>query len=193
MAENPLLSAYHLLPACPDPLRPPFAVRRARRELRSRFAWAIPNQQALDLLVSCSPLVELGAGTGYWAALIAAAGGDIVAYDIAPPDEERNPYCAELCYFEVRRGDAQILESHRQRTLLLCWPPLGPMAAEALQHYRGEQVAYIGERWQGWTADSGFERELQENFELTAQVDLPCWPGCSDDLTLWQRTRRESQ
>ena len=35
--------------------------------LIEKFAWAVPTEKALDILLSFSPLVELGAGKGYWA------------------------------------------------------------------------------------------------------------------------------
>jgi hypothetical protein len=34
------------------------------------YAYATPTPQAIDALLTCSPLVEVGAGTGYWASLI---------------------------------------------------------------------------------------------------------------------------
>ena len=35
--------------------------------LIEKFAWAIPNEKALSIIQSFSPLVEMGAGKGYWA------------------------------------------------------------------------------------------------------------------------------
>jgi hypothetical protein len=50
------------------------------------YSEAIPTLKALQLLASLSPLVEIGAGSGYWARLLADCGADIVASDIAAPD-----------------------------------------------------------------------------------------------------------
>lgn len=52
-----------------------------RAELVRRYAWAVPDAAAIAALAARSPLVEIGAGTGYWARLLAAAGADIIAYD----------------------------------------------------------------------------------------------------------------
>ena len=41
-----------------------------RRELAALFAWAIPDAGALAMLARYAPLLECGAGTGYWAALL---------------------------------------------------------------------------------------------------------------------------
>jgi len=58
----------------------------AIRELAcGRYAWAVPCTEALTALRRLSPLVEIGAGTGYWARLLAGHGADVAAYDLAPP------------------------------------------------------------------------------------------------------------
>jgi protein-L-isoaspartate O-methyltransferase len=49
------------------------------------YAYAPPNTAALEALLARSPLLELGAGTGYWARLLRGAGADVLALDIAPP------------------------------------------------------------------------------------------------------------
>jgi hypothetical protein len=54
-----------------------------RRELAARFAWAIPAPAALAAVAEAGPLVETGAGTGYWAALLRELGADVVATDPA--------------------------------------------------------------------------------------------------------------
>jgi hypothetical protein len=49
------------------------------------YAYAPPNAAALEALLARSPLLELGAGTGYWVRLLRGAGADVLALDIAPP------------------------------------------------------------------------------------------------------------
>ena len=49
------------------------------------YAYAPPNAAALEALLARTPLLELGAGTGYWARLLRGAGADVLALDIAPP------------------------------------------------------------------------------------------------------------
>ena len=53
----------------------------ARAGLVRRYGLAIPTDEAIAACVARSPLVEIGAGLGYWASLIAQQGGDIAAYD----------------------------------------------------------------------------------------------------------------
>ena len=88
-SENPMLDAYreivarwprdmrHLLSASVEPER-----RAALWEmmsepgdaLRRRYAWAIPDERALRVLAHYGPVVEIGAGKGYWCALLRARG-----------------------------------------------------------------------------------------------------------------------
>jgi hypothetical protein len=42
-------------------------LKSMRRKLVAAYAWAIPSHLALEALSRYSPLIELGAGTGYWA------------------------------------------------------------------------------------------------------------------------------
>ena len=60
------------------------------RPLNHLASFAVPNERALVLLSEVAPLIECGAGTGYWSALLKARGVDIVAYDAQPPTAEHN-------------------------------------------------------------------------------------------------------
>ena len=46
--------------------------------LRREYAWALPDERALRVLEAYAPLVEVGAGKGYWASLLHARGVDVV-------------------------------------------------------------------------------------------------------------------
>jgi len=63
---------------------------KERFALTKHYSWAIPNQEAIDYLVSQSPIIEMGAGTGYWSKLISDSGGEVIAFDESPYD---NHWC----------------------------------------------------------------------------------------------------
>lgn len=77
-------------PRCDFPTCPPaLALYRdaARDPACHLMAYAIPSNEALNALADLKmPLVECGAGTGYWASLLREHGVEITAYDIAPND-----------------------------------------------------------------------------------------------------------
>ena len=116
-------------------------------DLTQRYSYVIPDAESLSVLSALGPIVELGAGTGYWASRLIAQGVDVVAFDQAPPDGEKpNRYHAPApTWTEVRRGDQTVLRDYTDRTLFLCWPPLFSSLGDCLTYYEGETVALIGD------------------------------------------------
>lgn len=184
--------------------------RRARRfAMCSRYSWSVPSEEAIELLVRLSPLVELGAGTGYWAWMIRAAGGDIAAYDSHPPGQGRGNgwHGRAPCSFTyVARGSTEVLSKHFDRTLLLCWPPYSEqhrpatlaaqkdhlrqcMAYKALRAWRGDRVVYVGE-WRSCTAGWAFHDLLERRYRTVAEISLPTWPGIVDRLSVHERLQQ---
>jgi hypothetical protein len=167
-----------------------------RRELASIFSWAIPTEEALDVLARYAPLVECGAGMGYWTALLRARGVDAIAYDLAPPGaNKRNQYhrSGREPWTAIHRGSsAAAAHRHEERTLVLCWPPYDDDAASyaALRAYRGDIVVYIGEPGEGATGSVRFHRELQLNWTLAEELELPHWPRLRDRLMVFRRNPR---
>lgn len=153
-----------------------------------RFAWAIPNEAALTALKQLGPLVEIGAGNGYWAHLLQERGAIVRPYDRHPPQHKANHYHPdEHVWTRVYVGGPEKAAKHPNHALLLCWPPLhNPMAENALQHYAGSTVAYIGE-WGGCTANDAFHSTLEKEWRQISRISIPNWPGIRDTLTIWKR------
>ena len=189
-AANPQLELMTLLLAAREADRLDLEARR--RELASLFSWAVPNARALDVLAAHAPLLECGAGTGYWAALLRARGVDVIAYDAAPPGRAPNDFhrARRAPWTEVARSSSvAAARRHRGRTLLLCWPPYGDDAAsyDVLRAYRGDALVYIGEPDEGATGSVRFRRELALNWTLGETVALPRWPRLRDTLMVYRR------
>jgi hypothetical protein len=124
--ENPLLALHcHLAAYSPLSSKSSVAAIEQRFDWRtcicSYFAWAVPNDAALKALLALGPLVELGAGTGYWAWLLMRRGADIIAYDVADSHEGQG---YRFRHQLVRDGGAEVLKSSGKRALLLCWPDI---------------------------------------------------------------------
>ena len=158
-----------------------------RKALVKKYAWAVPEPAAIHVIVGFArKIVEIGAGTGYWASLIAAAGGDIVAYD---PQPYENGWC-DGYWFDVHVGDEKAVLDHQDRALFLCWPPYAePVAENALKLYKGNKVIYIGEGHGGCTGTDEFHDALGKDWQLIESVWLPQWEGLHDDVELYVRRR----
>ena len=158
----------------------------AREALVYKYAWAIPDDEALRLIAALGPIVEVGAGTGYWAALIADRGADILAYDIDPFDSK---WCGNR-FFDVKQAGVEVAADHPDRTLFLCWPPYDkPMAADALRAYRGDRLVFVGEGVSGCTADDSFFDMLADAWTLERTHNIPQWSCVSDWLEIYSRNR----
>jgi hypothetical protein len=163
------------------------------RHVATRYAWAVPTPAALGLLARYGPLIELGAGTGYWAWQLRQRGVDIVAYDVEVPPEP---------WTEVLTGDVSSLEQHPDRSLLLCWPPADtPLAGQALLRYRGRILLYVGE-WRGglpqWevpcTGDPLFHRLIANQWQVQQRVTIPRWFRCAAlSMSLVDSTQRQHE
>ncbi len=170
--------------------RPRATAVEARGRLVREFAWAIPNQRALAVIASLGPIVEIGAGGGYWARMLRDLGVDVAAYDPVAPDPDRRMLSwAWTAWTDVDPGGPEKAGEHPDRTLMLCWPDgfANTMASEALDAYRGACLIYIGEESGGNTADDAFFAALDRDWQLAHRVPIPQWYGMHDDLTVWTR------
>jgi hypothetical protein len=169
-----------------------------RAELTARYAFSVPTIGILEMIAFHSPLVEIGAGNGYWARCLAQLGADVVAYDRLPPDDalpwphggwDEMNYWFDSEWYPVQNGDERFAGLHPQRTLLLSWPLLDdPMASNALRHYLsagGTRLIYIGDETS--SGDAGFH-EMKKAFTTLARHKLWSWPGIDDYVEIYALT-----
>jgi hypothetical protein len=151
-----------------------------------RYAWALPSMDAIHDIVrfaAGSAILEIGAGSGLWAALLQMEGVSVIATDSEPWAET---------YTKVERLDvAESLAAYPEtEVLMLCWPPYGePVATLALAAFTGKRLVYIGEGNGGCTGDDTFHALLEEFWTLENDgAVIPQWPGLHDALYLYRRT-----
>lgn len=150
-----------------------------RDELVKKYAWAVPNTEAIKTIAKYSPIIEIAAGSGYWASLVKQVGADIDAYDKSP---------WEKTWTDVLEGTESVANAYPNRTLFLCWPPYGaPVASNALKEYEGFTVIYVGEGPEGCTGDEEFHDLLNRNWMLEETVNIPQWRGIHDTLYVYKR------
>lgn len=153
-----------------------------RHEMVQRYAWAIPNEEAIMTLKRYSPILEIGAGKGYWAMLMREVETAVQAFDLKSSEEVPGSWST---VFEIYENTFKYTKDW---TLFLCWPPYEEsMAYDAITRFDGEHVIYIGEGYGGYTADDKFHDYLYENFVQIHAVKLPQWDGIHDDMTIWER------
>jgi hypothetical protein len=160
----------------------------ALTELARRYSYVVPDERSLSSLARLGPLVEIGAGTGYWAYRLRALGVDVIAIDQAPPDGQRvNRYHAIApTWSEVIAGDHTLLTEYGDRALLLCWPPLFSSLGECLTFYSGNTVALIGDGGHRTVRLQGL-REAFTKVALLPVRALEPFPGAAPMLSVWRR------
>lgn len=183
-------------------------LQQVRRHLIGTYAFGIPGEEALDCLARHAPIVEMGAGLGYWARCLRERGVDVVAYDamsdqwqawFRPTVLERtagglvarsDPLRFEpVLWTEVLEGGPERLAAHAERTLLLCWPDLwSGFDEESLRAYEGERVVCVGELGERGTGSDGFRRLLGRAWRPIDDAPVPRWPGCDDHLVVYARS-----
>ena len=167
-------------------------VRAARGPLRletaQRYSYVQPTERLLTVLARHAPIVEIGAGTGYWAHLLRQRGVDIVAYDLAPAGAAvANRYHGVApAWSEVLGGGLPALRIHADRALFTCWPPLFSALGEVLAHYRGDTVLSIGDGGPRTSRIVGLAEDFDEveRYPVVAFDPDPAHPA---RLTVWRR------
>ena len=160
------------------------------------YSWAIPDERALNIISEFSPLIEIGCGHGYWAALLQNRGVDIVPFDVYSKPKK--------CWTTVYKGGPEII-SHRyarNRNLFLCYPDeQESIAFECLENFTGEYVIHVGELITtgtmggppqapfGRTSSSAFQLELMSTFHCVLAAELYlALPFSKDCITVWKRS-----
>ena len=163
-----------------------------RNELCMRYAWAIPTPGDIAWItakLAGEPVVEIGAGSGYWAWQLTQAGIEVIAYDPHPPGPG-NQYAHGPLYHRVRYGDHTAVLGHQDRALMLCWPSADEtFAADTIAGYDGRTVIYIGEPDDGCCAEPGFFKLLHDQFEIDGGFapEHVAFLGTRCDLSVWRR------
>lgn len=182
---------------------------RWRREMIKRYTFAVPTDEALALISAAGPVVEIGAGTGYWAELLRRRGCDVAAYDLK--GEAHAHWFPQGCVGRVDIGGAEMAAKHPDRTLLLVWPYMDAMAHDAAVAYAeagGQRLVYIGEGPGGCTADEDFfalvgeecyrgdwddehdcSAHPQPAWREVADMAIPQWDGIHDRLHVYERAQ----
>lgn len=169
-----------------------FSMTSRRRDYYiERYSFAIPSEQALTEIAKYSPIIEIGAGTGYWAKLLEERGTDIVAFDTY-----QETYCFyenpkgntfKPRHFNIQLGSYEQLCKYPNRTLFLCWPPMNDLAFFCINFLHAKYFIYIGEDMYGCNANNRFFRYRNRHFKQIKGLAIPKWWGLHDFLEIYER------
>lgn len=183
-------------------------IQAERDRFLSEFSFAVPTREALDRICQFSPLLEIGAGSGAWAKLLAMRGADIIATDpggemfvgFHQGDQPRRWHW-ETFYYPVQplQGKTAV-RRWLNRNVFCSWPSLQRrwlrQAARAM--LPGRVLLVVRE---DATADQRTWNYVEYHFKPLGEerdgwvdnsIELPTWHFLHDHLEVWQKkTRRE--
>ena len=167
------------------------ALTEERQHFIEEFGFSLPTAEALALLVAGGPLLEVGAGSGYWSRLVAQQGGDVVASD---------PRLERMYGFEHARHleDAPVrvpwldieaktaVRRFPKRNVFSSWPSLNKTwLRQAMRAMRPGRTLFVV-REESAAEDSTWA-ELHLNFRCAASLELLSWHHCHDRFEAWKK------
>ena len=128
------------------------------------FGFGHLTSDIVETLKELGPLVEVGAGSGYWTAELQDAGIDIIATnpnEFSYSDSWREEWC------EIERISAlSAVEKYPERNVLMVWPCMDDWGADVLNSVKNQTVIYIGESQNGCTASDKFFDIIDAEFQV---------------------------
>lgn len=163
------------------------------------FSYSIPTDEAINEMKKYSPIIEMGAGLGYWAWILRNENCVIESFDNKSYFNkiiENNSYSLKSIsnpeyWIEVKDGNPDILKTNYENyTLFLSWPiseKEGEMASDCLKYYSGNNLLYVGELEGGHTGGELFLSLLNSEWLLKRKIRLPSWPGYDDNFYIYEK------
>lgn len=160
----------------------------------------LPTDTAIETILEFSPILEIGAGSGYWAKVLSDAGADVIATDYLPPNvqyenlpddyfdgvgtekyqfisafrEEDEPF--QETWHTVHVADHSCVQSYPSHTILMCHPPVGNWTEEVLEYcHLGQELVFVGEWFPGADATPLFFKKLVDNWECVRTFPVYDW------------------
>lgn len=162
-----------------------------REKYIERFGFAIPNEAALEAIATAAPILEAGAGSGYWAHELKKFGVDIVATDPGTGCYHGLPnkgFWNQDWHTVEKLTATEAIKAYPTRNILTVWPDLhGNWPTRMLRSYRGKHLFYVGEGDGGCTGNDAFHQHLDKHYELVQEITIPQFESIHDRLFCYSR------
>lgn len=170
------------------------AMPELRHEFTARIGFALPSQEALATIARHSRnIIEVGAGSGFWAHQLRRVGVDVIATDL---HTALNNYRQKIGAHSpvIRMSAIEAIKAYPDRDVLAIWPCYRRNWLEkAIDHMKpGQLLLYVGEGRGGCTATDGFFRKTSHPrvFDTVEEHYLAQWPGIHDNLIVFRKKVR---
>lgn len=161
------------------------------------FTFAIPCREALEFIAGYSrKLVEVGAGTGFWASQLRRVGVDVVATDNVKPGEVSYHHTVGAHSPILHMEAAEAITAHPERDVLAIWPCMSDWLEKAIDQIKpGRKLFYIGESSGGCTADSGFFDKIYDDdqYKEIGSFNMVQWSYIHDEMWVYEKKEPQAQ
>ena len=155
-----------------------------RMQFIRTFGFAVPTRAAIRLISRYSPILEVGAGTGYWAMELAQAGVNIAATDPTPGMYLEG---SSLWSRIDQIGGTEALDKYPGRNLLICWPEMAAWPGDVVNECSSKHIIYVGEPRNGCTGNGRMFEILEKRYLLEEGLEIPRFSRIRDRLEVWRR------
>lgn len=168
---------------------------RLRHEYITKFGFAIPTEAALKTIAALQPILEIGAGSGYWAYEIRKLTKKIIPveprlteYGFWKDGKRTSGHWEDKTWTSVVKiTGEEAVKQYPEMNLLFCWPDYeDPWSGQVLKQSKCKFVAYVGE-WGGCTGNEEFHETLEKDFMQVKEVSIPNFFGIHDSLMVFER------
>jgi hypothetical protein len=159
----------------------------ARLFYAKNFGYGVPCCEVIDEIARYGPLLELGAGNGFWAFWLRKKGCNVIATDIG----EDNPYTKNKWIDVVQLDALTAMNNFPDRNILIVWPHFtARWVVEIIGQMRPSQIlCYVGEGPFGCCAPPAFFLEMERHqFKMIYLCASPAWPINTDYLAIYSKT-----
>jgi hypothetical protein len=166
---------------------------RAREKFINRYGFAVLTRAAIEAMRPYAPLLEIGAGSGYWTYELRKYGVDCIATDTMNGQygffEENGEVTSRrwthhYTHIEILNS-VEAVRKYPNRNILTVWPDYdASWAADALDIFTGQVVIYMGEGYGNATADDRFHELLDNRFGDHEVIPMPHFESSYDRALL---------
>lgn len=164
----------------------------------------VPTDHAIQTLVDLGPLVEVGAGDGYWAHVVNENGGDCIPTDICPLDHDAETFPSTVqsasddweptVWADVQAVDGvEAVRAYPDRAVMMCHPSGADRWSErVLDAVSDQPFVFIGEWFPGTDATPWFFKRLAENWGLVDDFPVYGWESSAEHGYVFERPSDEA-
>ena len=165
------------------------AMVEARKDFTTRYGFVVTDEAVSQLAGHIADLeaLEVGSGNGYLAHRLNQAGISVLPTDANLP-QQSGYHLGSVQHTDIINIDARTaIQELPEMDLLWSWPCPGDSSGQALQHFRGKTLIYIGDQYDGCTGGKLFHQLLDQRFKPVDFIPIPSFSNVHDCIGVYRR------